>query len=110
MNKILRTKLNVLYIFQFAYCDNGKHQTDKVHVRMKVRVELLYTEDVMVASTGLGCLQTVFGTLTGIFDRVGLQKNVKKTVGMVCHLCPAAGVQSDEAYTRRITGETRSYK
>ena len=39
----------------------------------------------MVASTNPGWLQTAFDTLTGIFDRVGLNKNVQKTVGMVCH-------------------------
>ena len=49
----------------------------------------------MVASTNLGWIQTEFDMLTGLFDRVGLKKNVKKTVGMVCHLCQAAGVRAD---------------
>ena len=48
--------------------------------------------------------------LMGIFDRVGMKTNVRKTVGMVCHPCRAVGVQADEAYTRRITGAGRSYK
>ena len=39
----------------------------------------------MVASTDPGCLQTAFDMLMVIFDRVGLRKKVKKTVGMVCH-------------------------
>ena len=29
---------------------------------------------------------------------------------MVCHPCRAAGVQADEAYTRRMTGVGRNYK
>ena len=52
----------------------------------------------------------VFDTLTGIFDRVGLQKNVRKTVGMVCRPCWAAGVRADEAYTRGMIEEGRSFK
>ena len=51
-----------------------------------------------------------FDMLTGIFDRVGLRTNVRKTVGMVWRPCRAAGVRADEAYTRRMTGEGRSFK
>ena len=49
-------------------------------------------------------------TLTGLFDRVGLRTNVSKTMGMVCRPCQAAGVRVDEAYTRQMTGEGRSFK
>ena len=45
----------------------------------------------------------------GLFDRVGLRKNVRKTVGMVCQPCRAAGVR-DKAYTRRMTREGRIFK
>ena len=47
----------------------------------------------MLASTDPRWLQLTFDTLTGIFNRVGLQINVRKTVGMVCRLFRAAGVQ-----------------
>ena len=46
---------------------------------------LLYADDGMVASSDPACLQGAFNALVGLFDRVGLQTNVGKTVGMVCH-------------------------
>ena len=64
----------------------------------------------MVASTNPVWLQNEFDTLTGIFDRVGLRTNVRKTVGMVCQPCWAVGVQADKAYKRRMMGEGRSYQ
>ena len=64
----------------------------------------------MLASTNPVWLQTAFGTLTGIFDRVGLRKNVWKTVGMVFQPCRAVGVRANEAYKRRMTGEGQSYQ
>ena len=46
-----------------------------------------------------------FTALLGIFDRMGLMKNVGKTVSIVCHPCQAgAGNRTEEAYGRRITG------
>ena len=39
-----------------------------------------------------------------------MQKNVKKTIGMVCHHCQVAGVRADKPHTCRMTGEGRSYK
>ena len=36
----------------------------------------------IVASADSGCLQRAFDALTRLFYRVGLQKNVGKTVGM----------------------------
>ena len=38
-------------------------------------------------------LQGDFGTLVGLFDRVGLKMNVGKIFGMVCRLCQAEGTQ-----------------
>ena len=64
----------------------------------------------MVASTNPVWLQNAFDTLTGIFDRVGLRTNVRKTVGMVCQPYRVVGVREDEAYKRRMTGEGRSYQ
>ena len=70
----------------------------------------MYADDKMVESTDPEWLQLKFNMLTGLFDRVGLQTNVRKTVGMVCRKFWAAGVRVDEAYTRRMTGKGRSFK
>ena len=45
-----------------------------------------------------------------MFDRVGLQMNVHKIVGMVFRPCQAARVQVEKSYTRRMTGDGRSFK
>ena len=65
---------------------------------------LFYADNGMVASSYSCWLQGEFNTLVGLFDRVGLRKNVGKTVGMVCHPCQAAGNLSTAAYGRRFTG------
>ena len=70
---------------------------------------LLYAEDGMVASSDPGWLQGVFNNLVGLFDRVGLRKNVRKTVGMFCHPCQAVGNLSTEAYRKRVTGLGPTY-
>ena len=64
----------------------------------------------MVASANMRWLQTIFNTLTRIFDQVGLRKNIIKTVGVVCQPCRASVVWSDKAYTRWMPGEGCSYK
>ena len=69
---------------------------------------LFYADDGMVASSDPVWLQGLFNALVGLFDRVGLQTNVRKTVGMVCHPCQAAGNLTTEAYGRRITEEGHS--
>ena len=81
--------------------DDRQRQTKE---GLKVQEAIFYVDDGMVATTDLGWLHTVFDTLTGLFGRMGLKKNVRKTVGMVCHPCQADGVQVNEAYTRRMTG------
>ena len=48
---------------------------------------LFYADDGMVASLDPVWLQGAYNTLVGLFDRVGLQTNVGKTVDMVCHPC-----------------------
>ena len=56
-------------------------------------------------------LQGAFNALVGLFDRVGLRKNVGKTVRMVCHPCQVtAGNITQEAYGRILKGEGKSYK
>ena len=65
----------------------------------------------MVASLDPTWLQGSFNALVCLFDRVGLQKNVGKTVSMVCHPCQAtAGNITQVAYGRRLMGEGNSYK
>ena len=63
----------------------------------------------MVASSDPIWLQGAFKDLLGLFDRVGLRTNVRKTVGIVCHPCQASGNLTTEAYGRRITGTGQSY-
>ena len=58
---------------------------------------LFYSDGGMVASLDPGWLQGAFNTLVGLFERVGLQTNVGKTDGMVCHPCQAAGNLTLEA-------------
>ena len=55
------------------------------------QVALFYADNGMVTSSNPGWLQCAFNTLVGLFDRVGLQTNVGKTVGMVCRPCQATG-------------------
>ena len=65
----------------------------------------------MVASSDPIWIQGAFNVLVGLFDRVGLQKNVGKTVSMVCHPCQAtSGKITKAAYGNRLTGEGKSYK
>ena len=45
-----------------------------------------------------------------MFDRVGMQTNVGKTVGMVYRPCQAAGTQWKAAYELRMTGEGITYR
>ena len=56
--------------------ENGKRMTEGGHTRLKVHVAPFYTDNRMVASTRPVWLQTIFDTLTGSFDWVGLNKNV----------------------------------
>ena len=71
---------------------------------------LFYADDRMMGLSYPGWLQGVFSTLIGLFYWVGLRKNIGKTAGMVCHLCQAAGTQSEAAYERRVTGAGLSYR
>ena len=48
---------------------------------------VFYADDGMVVSSDPAWLQGAFSALVAIFDRVGLRKNVNKTVSMVCHPC-----------------------
>ena len=79
-------------------------------MRLKLKSELFYGDNRMVAFTKPEWIQTVFYMLTGIFDWLGLQTNVRKTMGVVFQPFRAAGVRAEKAYTRQMTVEGRSYK
>ena len=65
---------------------------------------MFYADDGMVALLDPVWIQGAFNAQVGLFYRVGLQTNVGKTVGMVCHPYQAAGNITKAAYWRRITG------
>ena len=80
------------------------------HQRLTVKAEFINANDGVVASTDLIWLQSEFNFLAGLFDRVGLQTNVRKTVGMVCRPCWESRVRAVKSYARSMTGEGRIFK
>ena len=54
---------------------------------------LFYVDYGMVASLYMRWLQEDFNTLVGLFDRMGLHTNIRKTVIVVFRLCQVAGTQ-----------------
>ena len=90
--------------------DGGRRQAEEGHQQLTVNSAFFYSNDGVVVYTYLGWLQLAFDKLTGIFDRVGLRTNVRKTVGMVCQTFREYGIRADKAYTWRMTGEGRSFK
>ena len=70
----------------------------------------LYTDNGLVASTQLERLQREFDVLTGLFNRVGLSTNTRKTVRMLCQPCHAPGLMSLELYVRRATGMVSTFR
>ena len=77
------------------YRGDGKQYTEELHQRLTVKVELFYAKGGVVASTDPVWLQSVFGFLTGMVDRLGFWTNIRKTVGVVFWPCQAARVRSD---------------
>ena len=74
------------------------------------RVSFFYTDDVLVVYTGPDWLQGTFDTLTGLYNRVGLQKNAGKKVCILCFPCRTVGIQSEASYARRKTLEGITYR
>ena len=64
----------------------------------------------MIASSDPQWLQWAFTQLVGLFDRVGLNTNTKKTVSMTCRPCTAEGNRSEKAYGRFMTGEGLTFR
>ena len=89
--------------------DEFWRREEEGHQWLTVKAELFYANYGMVESTDPGWLQLAFHMLMGIFDRVGLQTNFQKTLGMVCSPCQASGVRPDEAYTWWMKGEGRRF-
>ena len=71
---------------------------------------LFYADDGMVAPSNPRWLQWAFNALVSLLERVGLRKNVGKTVSMVCRLCQAAGTKSEAAYGQKMMGEGPTYR
>ena len=62
---------------------------------------VFYADDGIVGASDPAWLQGAFSALVAIFDRVGLQTNVDKTVSIACHPCRAgSGNRSAEGYRR----------
>ena len=57
--------------------DDGQSRMEEVHAQLKLQADF-YAGDGMVAFTNPVWIQTTFGMLMGIFDRLGLHKNIQK--------------------------------
>ena len=71
---------------------------------------LFYADDGMLVLSDPQCLQWAFTQLVGMFDRVGLNTNTRKTVSMTCRPCNTTGNRSKEAYGRLMTGEGPTFR
>ena len=72
---------------------------------------LFYADDGMFDASDPTWLHGAFSALVAIFDRVGLQTNVDKTVRMACHPCRAgSGNRTTEGYRRQILGDGNSFR
>ena len=74
------------------------------------RAAFFYSDDGLVSSMDRVWMYRVFGTLNGLFGRVGIRKNFRKMIGII--FCPyrTVGTQSEEAYKRLIMGEGLTYR
>ena len=88
----------------------GSEERGDCGQEIRRQAALFYAENGMVVSLDPRCLQVAFNTLGDLFDRVSLQTNFRKTVGMVCCPCQAAGNQSEAAYRRHIMGAGPTYR
>ena len=59
----------------------------------------------MLALSDPRWLQWEFTQLVGLFERVGLKTNCKKTVSMTCRPCSTPGNRSEETYGHTMTGD-----
>ena len=61
-------------------------------------VAFFYADNRLLASSLLYRLQVALDVFIDLFDRVGLQTNINKILGMVCHTCQMALRHSEAAY------------
>ena len=73
--------------------DDSRRRMEEGHARLTVKASFFYAYNGMYASTDPGWIQLVFDTLSGLFNRVGLQTNVCKTVGMMLRTFQASEVR-----------------
>ena len=59
---------------------------------------IFYADDRMIALSNPQWLQWAFTVLVGLFDRVGLKTNQRKTVSMTCRPCSTPGNRSEASY------------
>ena len=72
--------------------------------------ELFYADDVILTSPRTDRIQAVLYVLAGLSDRVVIQTNVDKTVGMVFQTQYIFGGKSETAYTRWMMGVVPSFQ
>ena len=89
---------------------DGRRRVEEGHASLMVKADFFYAEDGLVDSTDLGWPQSAFDMLTGLFDQVGMHKNVCKAVEMVCTPFRESGARSDKDYIRQMTREEWSFK
>ena len=66
-------------VMVFGVEERGGRVQEGIHQKA-----LFYADNGMVASLDPRWIQGDFSTLVGLFERVGLKNNSRKTVGMVC--------------------------
>ena len=74
------------------------------------KATLFYVFDSLLRPTNTVWLQCLFDTMISLFKWVGLQKNIEKTVTMVCQPGTIAGRQSTTSYGRRMNGKGYSHQ
>ena len=71
---------------------------------------LFYADDGILTSSDPQWLQWAFSQIVGLFDRVGLNTNIEKTVSTTCKPCNTTGNRSEEAYGQIMTGEGTMFR
>ena len=74
------------------------------------QMSAFFCEDYVILSpTQTEWLHWKFDILLGIFEKVGMKKNMKNMVNTVCRPCHITDRNSDTAHTQQMTGEVPSY-
>ena len=78
--------------------------TEGLGLSLRDLAAYFYANDGLIVSTQPERMQREFNVLTGLFDRVVLRTNMRKTVSMAHQPCHAPGRMSVETYGRLTTG------